>query len=84
MTPKQSRKHTVLLVEDDALLRSILAQALADEGLAVVTAETGEPALAIASTLNNRLGLVVADIVLPVFGIRNSDQCNSYSFSFPL
>jgi DNA-binding response OmpR family regulator len=62
----QSRKHTVLLVDDDAMLRSILAQALADEGYAVLTAEDGEQALAIASTLDGQLGLVVTDIRLPV------------------
>ena len=48
------------------MLRSVLAQTLADEGFAVVTAENGEQALAIASTLNDQLGLVVADILLPV------------------
>jgi DNA-binding response OmpR family regulator len=61
----QSRKHTVLLVDDDAMLRSILAQALADEGFAVLTAETGEQALAIASTLDGQLSLVVTDVLLP-------------------
>ncbi len=65
MTLGQSRKQTVLLVEDDAMLRSILAQTLADEGYAVLTAEDGEPALAIASTLEGQLGLVVTDIRLP-------------------
>jgi DNA-binding response OmpR family regulator len=62
----QSRKHTVLLVDDDAMLRGILAQALADEGYAVLTAEDGEQALAIASTLDGQLDLVVTDIRLPV------------------
>jgi len=62
----QSRKQTVLLVEDDAMLLSILAQALVDEGYAVLTAEDGEQALAIASTLEGQLGLVVTDIRLPV------------------
>ena len=47
------------------MLRSILAQTLADEGYAVLTAEDGEPALAIASTLEGQLGLVVTDIRLP-------------------
>ena len=48
------------------MLRSILAQALADEGYPVLTAEDGEQALAIASTLEGQLGLVVTDIRLPV------------------
>jgi CheY-like chemotaxis protein len=66
MNFRQSRKQTVLLVEDDAMLRSILAQALADEGYAVLTAEDGEEALATASTLEGQLGLIVTDIRLPV------------------
>ena len=71
----QSRKQTVLLVEDDAMLRSILAQTLADEGYAVLTAEDGEPALAIASTLEGQLGLVITDIRLPVMnGLELADR----------
>jgi DNA-binding response OmpR family regulator len=71
----RSRKQTLLLVEDDAMLRSILAQALADEGYAVLTAEDGEQALAIASTLEGQLGLVVTDIRLPVMnGLELADR----------
>src|SRR5688572_5209177 len=65
MTSGQSRKQTVLIVDDDAMLRGILAQALADEGFAVLTAETGEQALAIASPLDGQLSLVVTDVLLP-------------------
>jgi two-component system, cell cycle response regulator CpdR len=71
----RSRKQTLLLVEDDAMLRSILAEALADEGYAVLTAEDGEQALAIASTLEGQLGLVVTDIRLPVMnGLELADR----------
>ena len=66
MTSGQSRTQTVLIVEDDPMLRGIFAEALADEGFAVLTAEDGEQALAIASTLEGQLGLVVTDVVLPV------------------
>lgn len=59
------RRQTVLIVEDDAMLRGILAASLADEGFAVLTAENGEQALAITSTLDEQLGLVVADVLLP-------------------
>ena len=65
MTSGQSRNQTVLLVEDDAMLRGILAEALAADGFAVLTAETGEQALAIARTLDGQLALVVTDILLP-------------------
>jgi DNA-binding response OmpR family regulator len=66
MTSAQLRKQTVLLVEDDAMLRGLLAEALAQEGCAVLTAEDGERALAIASTLAEQLDLVVTDVLLPV------------------
>lgn len=42
MTLRRSRGQTVLLVEDEVMLRSILAEALAQEGFAVLTAEDGE------------------------------------------
>ncbi len=48
------------------MLRSILAEALTQEGFAVLTAEDGEQAYAIASTLAGQLDLVVTDILLPV------------------
>ena len=66
MTPAESRKQTVLVVDDDAILRELLARVLVDEGYAVLTAEDGEQALAIATTLDGQLGLVVTDILLPV------------------
>jgi DNA-binding response OmpR family regulator len=62
---EQSRQNVVLLVEDDNMLRNILAQALADEGFPVLTAEDGEEALAIASSMDGHLALVVTDILLP-------------------
>jgi CheY-like chemotaxis protein len=65
MTPAESRKQMVLVVDDDAMLRELLARVLVEEGFAVLTAEDGEQALAIASTLDGRLGLVVTDIRMP-------------------
>jgi DNA-binding response OmpR family regulator len=65
VTSGQPRQQTVLIVEDDAILRSILAACLTDEGFAVLTAETGEEALAIASTVGDQPGLVVIDVLLP-------------------
>jgi two-component system cell cycle sensor histidine kinase/response regulator CckA len=62
---EQSHEKAVLLVEDDATLRGILAEALADEGFPVLTAENGEQALAIASSLDGQLALVVTDVLLP-------------------
>jgi CheY-like chemotaxis protein len=64
MDSAQSRQNVVLVVDDDPMLCDILAQALADEGYPVLTAANGEEALAIASTLDGQLALVVTDILL--------------------
>ena len=61
-----SRGGIVLLVDDDAVLRELLAQTLADAGYSVVTAGDGDEALALASALQEQLGLVVTDIRMPV------------------
>lgn len=53
---------TVLLVEDDNALRDVVARALREEGLRVVTASDGRAALASAPP---GLGAVVLDIGLP-------------------
>jgi two-component system, cell cycle sensor histidine kinase and response regulator CckA len=65
MALEQSRAKAVLLVEDDAMLRGILAETLAAEGFPVLLAENGEQALAIASSLDGQLALVVTDVLLP-------------------
>lgn len=63
--PGQSARQTVLLVDDDPMLRPILARALVAGGYAVLTAADGEEALVLASTLNGQLRLVVTDIRMP-------------------
>ena len=85
MTLDRSRSQVVLLVEDDPMLRSILAEALADEGLVVLTAATGEEALAIASPLDGQLSLVVTDVLLPIMdGLELADQLASLSAPPPV
>jgi CheY-like chemotaxis protein len=75
MTSGQLLKQTVLVVEDDPMLRSILAEALSSEGHAVLTAGNGEEAFAIASTLVGQLGLVVTDVLLPIMdGLELADR----------
>jgi DNA-binding response OmpR family regulator len=57
---------TILLVDDDALLRRSLTYLLQQEGYRVVTATTGEEALAI--TRERRPDLVLLDLGLPDLG----------------
>ena len=67
------------------MLRGILAETLADEGLDVLTAATGEEALAIAGRLDGQLGLVVTDVLLPFMdGLELADHLASLSSPPPI
>jgi CheY-like chemotaxis protein len=62
-SPTQS---TVLLVDDEELLRRLLSCVLTEAGFGVVEAENGAVALETARRINGGLGLVVTDIHMPV------------------
>jgi two-component system, cell cycle sensor histidine kinase and response regulator CckA len=57
--------HNVLVVDNDAPLRKVIARILAKEGYHVLTAGSGVEALTIARTLVGRLPLVVTDLGMP-------------------
>ena len=57
---------TVLLVEDDDVLRRMLARTLRCEGFGVVEAENGEVALQTVRKLGDPLSLALTDITMPV------------------
>ena len=55
----------VLVVDDDSMLREVVGRAIGDAGYRVLLAASGEEALALASTLDGQLGLVVTDVRMP-------------------
>ncbi|MFL5561424.1 MAG: ATP-binding protein, partial [Gemmatimonadaceae bacterium] len=57
--------ETILLVEDEPALRQLAERALADAGYTVLSAESGESALAHARSHPGEIHLVVTDIVMP-------------------
>lgn len=57
---------TVLVVDDDAALRTLMARMLATEGYNVVAAADGTEALRIAEELVGQIPLVVTDVTMPV------------------
>lgn len=65
MRDGSSEEATVLLVEDDPVLRSTLAYALTREGFRVLVAGTGEAGLDLARKELSRLDVVVLDVMLP-------------------
>jgi PAS domain S-box-containing protein len=62
--------ETVLVVEDDAALRSLVVGFLNELGYSVLEAENGEQALEIASTAGSGVEVVITDIVMPKMGGR--------------
>ncbi len=57
--------ETVLIVEDEPVVRRLTARALAERGYHVLEAEDGESALAIARQHQGDLQLLVTDVVMP-------------------
>ncbi len=64
MTPPGG-SETVLIVEDDAVLRQLFASVLAPCGYEVLTAAGGNEALAVVHGCGGRVRLVVSDINMP-------------------
>jgi two-component system, cell cycle sensor histidine kinase and response regulator CckA len=62
--------ETVLLVEDDAVVRRLVRGTLEGFGYTVLEAESGAAALAAASTHPGPIAAVVSDLVLPGMGGR--------------
>jgi two-component system, cell cycle sensor histidine kinase and response regulator CckA len=62
------RTSTVLLVEDEALVRDLLAKILRRAGYVVLEAEDGEAAVDLAARYGDRIDVVVTDIAMPRLG----------------
>jgi two-component system cell cycle sensor histidine kinase/response regulator CckA len=63
-----SMPTTVLLVDDEEILRRLLCRMLLGAGLRVMDAENGKRALEIARDLDGALSIVVTDLHMPVMG----------------
>jgi PAS domain S-box-containing protein len=64
-TPAPGGSETVLLVEDEAALRSMLREALEDAGYRVLEAGTPAHALAIAESHLGNIHMMLTDVVMP-------------------
>jgi two-component system, cell cycle sensor histidine kinase and response regulator CckA len=63
-------RETVLVVEDNELVREIAVEALVRHGYAVVAARDAEEALAVARDLPHAVDLLLTDVVLPTMDGR--------------
>ena len=61
----KTKRRTVLIVEDDAELRSLAAALLADEQLDTIECESAEAALAVMLMGERDVAMIFADVRLP-------------------
>ncbi|MEO6094910.1 MAG: response regulator [Fibrobacteria bacterium] len=59
-------RKTILLVDDEEVMRRFLAEALVGEGYHVMLAEDGEAALAMSEKFNAPINLLITDVMMPV------------------
>ncbi len=57
--------ETILLVEDETMLRKLTAETLRDSGYAVLEAQDSMDAVRIAKTYSGRIDLLLTDVVMP-------------------
>lgn len=68
--PTARNNETVIVVEDEAMVRSIMARTLRDCGYNVLEAANGREALSILEAESGQVSLVIADVVMPDLGGR--------------
>jgi CheY-like chemotaxis protein len=73
--------ETILIADDDPMVRDFLRLALARCGYAIAAAANGPEAMAIASSYQAPIHLVIADIVMP--GMDGRELCADLRRWFP-
>lgn len=72
---------TVLLVEDELLVRQLLRSYLADSGCRVVVAENGTEAIRMVNESDERIDLLITDVVMP--RVNGFDVARAVSARWP-
>ena len=65
VAPPVDSKETVLLVEDEGMIRDLLREALKKSGYTVLAAQNGGDAIAICKKHKGPIHLIVTDVVMP-------------------
>jgi PAS domain S-box-containing protein len=73
--------ETVLLVEDEAVVRELMRETLAHHGYQVFSASSGDEALRLAASHTGRIDMLVTDVVMP--GMGGSDLAARLVASHP-
>jgi signal transduction histidine kinase/CheY-like chemotaxis protein len=73
-TRSKPRSETILLVEDDDVIRKLLREILRNNGYRVITASEGAEALTHAAGSTDAIDLLVTDMVMPGIGGRELSE----------
>jgi PAS domain S-box-containing protein len=83
--PLARGSETILLVEDEALVRKLASDVLTGRGYTVLSAASGAEALALAEANADAIALVVSDVVMPgMNGPEMAALLAARGFSFPV
>jgi two-component system, NtrC family, sensor kinase len=75
-------KETILVVEDDGAVRSLMHSVLTRFGYSVLLAESGEEALALFDSEGDAVGLALLDVILP--NMNGQEVCQALRQRSPL
>jgi CheY-like chemotaxis protein len=80
-----SRQHTILIVDDEDMVRGLLARSLRESGYGVLQASHGAAAIGLLELQAQAVNLVICDLVMPVLGGREvSDWMKEHCPELPL
>lgn len=80
----EKKRATILLCEDEDALRTVIERVLVLEGYTVRTARNGAEAVAIAASMDEKLDLLVTDIVMPAMsGVEAVERITAVVGSLP-
>jgi two-component system, cell cycle sensor histidine kinase and response regulator CckA len=83
--PPASRQRTILVVDDEDIVRELLVRSLREEGYRVVQASHGAAAIGLLELQAQAFSLVICDLVMPILGGREvSDWMKEHCPELPI
>lgn len=84
-TPLSPSEHTILLAEDEEVVRTFVTRSLRKEGFNVLPAADGQEALEILASAENSISLLLTDIVMPgMSGLELAKRVKKESLGTPI
>lgn len=74
VVPNQEQRQTVLIIDDEAAIREVASDILAEHGYAVTTAASGQEGIELFRRMQNQVGVVLLDMKMPGLDGRQTYQ----------